>query len=503
MFTSTTIALASPAASSCDIVAAAGPTDESALQVTLSVNEADPEGRGLSGTAFRSGSPASSTIIWPTSAPRISQHGRAAGARSGAGFPLFVQRARRSASCSSSPCEKDTFTPEFAELLQRLTDNVSFALENFDRADDKARTEVQKERLTRMFAALSATNEAIMRAKSRAELFELVCEAAANGGKFTSTTIALAEPASDFLRIVAAAGPTAETTRHVRLSVNEAHPEGRGLSGTAFRTRQACIINDYVADQRVGAFHAIARTDGAQSGAAFPLLVARGSRRRHDLHVRREGHVHARIRRTAAAARRQRIVCAGEFRPRRRKDQGGRTDRISGVARQPDRPAQPGNVQRHAAPRDRGRRALSAAICAAVHRSRQVQGHQRFAGPRRRRHAAGGNRRQAAPCAAFERRRGAARRRRVRRHSGGSCRAPRGRAHRRRAAVRAEPTLAVERPRMPHHGLDRHRDVSVRRHRHADADQECRHGDVSRQGGRQERLPLLQPGRSRRSRSSA
>ncbi len=33
--------------------------------------------------------------------------------------------------------EKDTFTPEFVELLQRLADNVSFALENFDRADEK------------------------------------------------------------------------------------------------------------------------------------------------------------------------------------------------------------------------------------------------------------------------------------------------------------------------------------------------------------------------------
>ena len=118
--------------------------------------------------------------------------------------------------------EKDTFTPEFAELLQRLADNVSFALENFDRADEKARTEEQKERLTRMFAALSATNEAIMRAKSRAELFDLVCEAAANGGKFTSTTIALADPASDFLRHRGGAGPTAETTRNVRLSVSDA-----------------------------------------------------------------------------------------------------------------------------------------------------------------------------------------------------------------------------------------------------------------------------------------
>ena len=96
--------------------------------------------------------------------------------------------------------EADTFTPEFAELLQRLADNVSFALESFDRADEKAKTEGQKERLARMFAALSATNEAIMRAKSRAELYELVCEAAAQGGRFTSTSIALVRPGSDFLK---------------------------------------------------------------------------------------------------------------------------------------------------------------------------------------------------------------------------------------------------------------------------------------------------------------
>ena len=46
--------------------------------------------------------------------------------------------------------EPGSFTPEFVELLQRLTENVGFALMNFDRADEKARTEEQKERLTRM-----------------------------------------------------------------------------------------------------------------------------------------------------------------------------------------------------------------------------------------------------------------------------------------------------------------------------------------------------------------
>ena len=93
--------------------------------------------------------------------------------------------------------------------------------------DEKARIEEQKERLTRMFAALSATNEAIMRAKSRAELFELVCEAAANGGRFTSTSIGLVRPDEEFLEIVAAAGPIAAKTRTFRLSVREDYPAGR------------------------------------------------------------------------------------------------------------------------------------------------------------------------------------------------------------------------------------------------------------------------------------
>ena len=43
--------------------------------------------------------------------------------------------------------EKDTFTPEFSELLQRLADNVSFALENFDRADEKTKADERIEYL--------------------------------------------------------------------------------------------------------------------------------------------------------------------------------------------------------------------------------------------------------------------------------------------------------------------------------------------------------------------
>ena len=66
---------------------------------------------------------------------------------------------------------------EVVALMARIAENVSFALENFERASEKAKADAQKERLARMLSALSTTNEAIVRATSRAELFELVCEA--------------------------------------------------------------------------------------------------------------------------------------------------------------------------------------------------------------------------------------------------------------------------------------------------------------------------------------
>lgn len=256
------------------VVAAKGRMHERMLGRACAVSADHPEGQSLIGMSLRSRQPCVMNDY--LNDPR-SEYWRARATEDGtlaaASFPLLRAGRESIGILLFLAPEKDTFTPDLVELLGRLAENVSFALDNFDRAEEKARTDAQKERLTRMFAALSATNEAIMRAKSRAELFDLVCLAASNGAKFNSTTIALAKAGSDQLEIVAAAGPSADTTRNVRLSIDPERPEGRGMSGTAFRTRQPCISNDYLNDDRVRAFHAVVRVDGARSGAAFPLVA--------------------------------------------------------------------------------------------------------------------------------------------------------------------------------------------------------------------------------------
>jgi diguanylate cyclase (GGDEF)-like protein len=272
-FTSTLIAVQKPGAGFLETVAAAGPDRERARVVRLSTDAARPEGQGITGTAFRTRLPYISNDYLTEfgGSGHFYRVVKLAGTQSGAAFPLLKNGESVGVVVFLSS-ELGAFTPELIELLRRLAVNVSFALDNFDREDEKAGIEEQKQRLTRMFAALSATNEAIMRAKSRSELFDLVCEAAANGGRFTSTSIGLARTDEDFLDIVAASGPTAVKSKSTRLSVKDDCPEGRGISGIAFRTGKPCISNDYLTDPRGTVFHESVRSDGACAVAAFPLF---------------------------------------------------------------------------------------------------------------------------------------------------------------------------------------------------------------------------------------
>ncbi len=129
-------------------------------------------------------------------------------------------------------------------------------------------------RLAQMLAALSASNEAILRSTNREQLFQRACEAAWTGGMFTQTSIAILRSGTDVLDMVAYAGPDQRTPRTVRLSVDPHRPEGSGLSGRAFRSMQPCVSNDYCNDPRLAYFHELVRNGGNKSSAAFPLIMS-------------------------------------------------------------------------------------------------------------------------------------------------------------------------------------------------------------------------------------
>jgi hypothetical protein len=85
---------------------------------------------------------------------------------------------------------EDTIGP----VLERMSANLSFALDNFDHEASRKHGERAMRRLYRMFGAISATNEAILRAKTEQELYQRVCDAAVYSGKSAATVVLLAEP---------------------------------------------------------------------------------------------------------------------------------------------------------------------------------------------------------------------------------------------------------------------------------------------------------------------
>jgi PAS domain S-box-containing protein len=126
-------------------------------------------------------------------------------------------------------------------------------------------------RLSRMFAALSATNEAILRVETPNELYQKVCDAAVHGGKFLAATICIPDGSLE-AKIAAVAGVGSEKLRSVRISVDPATPDGQGLVGCAFRSLQPTISNQFLSDERTRYWHSRARQAGIAAGAALPLV---------------------------------------------------------------------------------------------------------------------------------------------------------------------------------------------------------------------------------------
>lgn len=128
-------------------------------------------------------------------------------------------------------------------------------------------------RLTKMYAALSASNEAILRAKTRDELFQWVCDAAVHGSKFSNASILIVDPGTPWVKAAATTGVSSGIVKVNRISVDENLPEGRGTVGTAFRTQRPCITNDFLNDERLQPWHHVARQAGWNSAGVFPLIV--------------------------------------------------------------------------------------------------------------------------------------------------------------------------------------------------------------------------------------
>jgi diguanylate cyclase (GGDEF)-like protein len=237
----------------------------------LSVDPAKPTGHGLHGPAFHEQRPVISNDVGND--PRAElwwRMAREAGIVASAALPLRAQGQPSGLIMFYFQREFGAIDDEHVRLMERIAENVSFGMDVFARNESRRQIEKSRERLSQMFAALSATNEAIMRAGTRDQLYNMVCEAAVLGGSFTSVTIALHEPGNSLLHIVACEGPNRDRVIGTQFSIDPDHPAGKGMTGTAFRTGKPCIMNDFQTNTR-SAFWRQQATN-TSSGIGLPIL---------------------------------------------------------------------------------------------------------------------------------------------------------------------------------------------------------------------------------------
>ena len=244
--------------------------DGGPLDAVISIDAGRNDGQGLAGVAFRTGRTQISNDSFndgrlkPWRQLMIDR-----GLRSAVAVPIRQGEANAGVFLFYFS-QRYALGQDIIAYLERMAENVSFGLKNLER-------EHQNDRISRMFQALSATNEAIIRAKTRDELFQMVCDAAVSGARFTSTTIFLSVEGDDFFHRAAIAGTHTDKIRSRRYAKSADRPEGRGLTGTAFRTGEPCIRNDFEAHERaINWIYDNSENRTAKAAACLPLFGKNG-----------------------------------------------------------------------------------------------------------------------------------------------------------------------------------------------------------------------------------
>jgi diguanylate cyclase (GGDEF)-like protein len=231
------------------------------------------EGQGLSATALRLGR----TVVTgdyanDRRASRLRDPARKLGIGSAAAIPI-----RRAGQVFGvflfSLREVHSLSREMIGVLERIAENVSFALDNFDRERSRERAEQARAQVNRLYAALTAANDAILRAEAPEKMLQGVCTSIVEHGAVGSA-IFLHEPSSSAFTLAASAGADEfqKIIAKFRISLDPKSPDGSGLGATAFRTGKPCVSNDLAGEPRARPWLAQIEKSGTTACAAFPLF---------------------------------------------------------------------------------------------------------------------------------------------------------------------------------------------------------------------------------------
>jgi PAS domain S-box-containing protein len=127
-------------------------------------------------------------------------------------------------------------------------------------------------RLSRLYSAMSQVNQAIAWTTAREELLQKICRILVEQGGFHMAWIGWHDPQTQLLAPVADWGDQNGYLRSIKIYADD-RPEGRGPSGTAFRSGRPCICSDLLNDPISLPWRAELARRGFHASAALPIRL--------------------------------------------------------------------------------------------------------------------------------------------------------------------------------------------------------------------------------------
>ena len=131
--------------------------------------------------------------------------------------------------------------------------------------------DAQLRRLTRLYSALSACNQAIVRSATELEMLETICRAAVDQGGLKMAWIGRLDVPSQRIEPVVSYGEGVEYLEGIHISADAQDPFGQGPTGTMVRTDQPFWCQDFQNDARTAPWRARGAQHGWAASAALPL----------------------------------------------------------------------------------------------------------------------------------------------------------------------------------------------------------------------------------------
>ena len=136
---------------------------------------------------------------------------------------------------------------------------------------ERQQAEEEIRRLTHLYAVLSQVNQAIVRVKSRPELFDEICRVAVEFGDFPLAWIGAPDPLTQRAKPLAQAGHATDYLNEALIFADD-RPEGRRPFGIAFREGRSVIANAFETDPSTEPWRKAASRFSFTAAGAFPLF---------------------------------------------------------------------------------------------------------------------------------------------------------------------------------------------------------------------------------------